>query len=136
MLNSLVSGPYPEPYLLVRTKTGIIATDLMTLDQKVVFSWMDTYEYGLNLDFKEKKLFFANKKRIYKSNLDGTESETILKNTSVNDIAIDWKGSRIFWNDYAGKEIFAADLDGTERKVVVKSETSYLMSVAIDPVAG
>ena len=113
-----------------------MATDLMTLDQKVVFSWMDTYEYGLDLDAREKKLYFANKKRIYKSNLDGVESETILKNTSVNDIAIDWKGSRIFWNDYAGKEIFAANLDGTERKVAVKSENSYIMSVAIDPVAG
>ena len=108
----------------------------MTLDQKVVFDWMDTYEYGLNLDAKEKKLYFANEKRIYKTNLDGTGNETILKNTSVNDIAIDWKGSRIFWNDYAGKEIFAANLDGTERKVIVKSENSYVMSVAIDPVAG
>ena len=136
LLNWHFLGPYPEPYLLVRNKTGIIAMDLITLDQKVAFDWMDTYEYGLDLDAKEKKLYFANEKRIYKSNLDGSENKTILKNISVNDITIDWKGSRIFWNDYAGKEIFAADLDGTERKVVVKSENSYVMSVAIDSIAG
>ena len=90
----------------------------------------------MDLDAKEKKLYFTNQKRIYKTNLDGTGKEIIIKNTSVNDIAIDWKGSRIFWNDYAGKEIFAANLDGTERKVVVKSETSYVMSVAVDSVTG
>ena len=110
--------------------------DLITLDQKAVFNWTDTYEYGLDQNAKEKKLYFANKKHIYKTNLDGSENETILKNTSVNDITIDWKGGRILWNDYAGKEIFAADLDGTNRKVVEKSKTSYVMSVAIDSFAG
>ena len=108
----------------------------MTLDQKVVIDWPNTYEYGLDLDAKENKLYFANQKLIYKTNLDGTGNEIIIKNTSVNDIAIDWKGSHIFWNDYAGKEIFAANLDGTGRKVVVKSKTSYVMSVAVDSVAG
>ena len=110
--------------------------DLITLDQKVVFNWTDTYEYGLDLNAKEKKLYFANEKRIYKSNLDGSETEILFKNTSVNDIAVDWKGSRIFWNDYAGKEIFAADSDGTKRKVVEKSKSSYVMRVAIDSFAG
>ena len=129
-------GPYPEPYLLLRNDKGIVATDLITLDQKVFIDWPNTYEYGLDLDANGKKLYFANQKLIYKINLDGTGKEIIIKNTSVNDIAIDWKGSRIFWNDYAGKEIFAANLDGTERKVVVKSETSYVMSVAVDSVAG
>ena len=113
-----------------------MATDLITLDQKFVTHWLNTYEYGLALDIKEEKLYFSNQKLIFKTNLDGTANETIIKNASANDIAIDWRGDRIFWNDYAGKEIFMADLDGKEKKVVMESETSYMMHIAVDPVAG
>lgn len=110
--------------------------DLITLDQKVVIDWLKTYEYGLDLDVKEEKLYFSNQKHIYKTNLDGTAKETIIKNAPANDVAIDWRGGRIFWNDYAGKEIFAAALDGKEKRVVMESETSYMMHITVDPVAG
>ena len=113
-----------------------MATDLITLDQKVVIHFEESYEYGLDLDIEEKKLYYSNQKHIYGTNLDVTDNKTIIANASANDIAIDWKGNRIFWNDYAGKEIFAANLDGKEKKVVMKSENSYVMSIAFDPVAG
>ena len=125
-------GSYPEPYLLVRTTTGIVATDLVTLDKKIVVRWEKTYEYGMDVDMKGKKLYFANQRRIYKSNLDGTHNETIIKNASANDIAIDWKGRRILRNDYAGKEIFAANFDGEDNTVLVEPKRNYVMHIAVD----
>ena len=86
----------------------------------------------MDVDMRGKKLYFANQQRIYKSNIDGTRNETIIKNSSANDIAIDWKGRRILRNDYAGKEIFAANFDGKDDTVLVESETNYVMHIAVD----
>ena len=125
-------GSYPEPYLLVRTTTGIVATDLVTHDTKIVVRWEKTYEYGMDVDMKGKKLYFSNQRRIYKSNLDGTRNETILKNASANDIAIEWKGSRVLRNDYAGKEIYATNFDGKDDTILIESENNYVMHIAVD----
>lgn len=132
----IFTGPYPEPYLLVRTTSGIVATDLLTLDMKVLINWTKTYEYGLDVDMKKKKLYFSNQHCIYEANLDGTGKETVLENVSANDIAIDWKGRRILWNDYAGKEVFAVNLDDNESKVLVRSKNEYVIHIAVDSKEG
>ena len=109
-----------------------MATDLVTHDTKIVVRWEKTYEYGMDVNMKGKKLYFSNQRRIYKSNLDGTRKETILKNASANDIAIDWKGSRVIRNDYAGKKIFATNFDGKDDTVLIESENNYVMHIAVD----
>ena len=127
-----ILGPYPEPYLLVRTTRGIVAVDLVTLDSTDLISWAKTYEYGLDVDMKEGKLHFANQQHIYQANLDGTDNKTVIRNASANDVAIDSKGRRILWNDYAGKEIFVMNLETKERKVLIKCDD--VMHIEVDSV--
>ena len=95
---------------------------------------MKTYGYGLDVDIREKKLYFSNQKRVYQAKLDGTNKRTVLKNASVNDIAIDWKGLRMLWNDYAGKEIFATNLETKNTTVLLTSDD--VMHIAVDSAEG
>ena len=109
-----------------------MAVDLVTLDTTDLISWAKTYEYGLDVDMKGGKLHFANQQHIYQANLDGTDNKTVVRNASANDVAIDSKGRRILWNDYAGKEIFVMNLETKERKVLIKCDD--VMHIEVDSV--
>ncbi|CAB3995853.1 Hypothetical predicted protein [Paramuricea clavata] len=132
----LYEGSYPEPYLLIRTRTKILATDLATFDTTVVMRSLQYNENeGLDIDTLGKKIYFTNASHIYRANFDGTGKETIVENAGPYDITIDWIGRRIFWTvlESEGK-INVASLDGQARRVFVN--THYPEHVKVDPTVG
>ena len=130
------AGSYPEPYLLTRTKTEILATDLATLDTTVI---MHDLQYlgneGLDIDMVGKKVYFTNAPNIYRANFDGTGKEKVVKNASPYDITIDWIGRRILWSVSKSRgTINVASLDGQARKVLISTVNPTL--IRMDPTAG
>ena len=83
---------------------------------------------------KEKKAHYANQRHIYQVNVDGTNQKTVKRNASANDIAIDWKGRRMLWNDYAGKKIFVTNLKTKKSTVLIRCDD--VMHIAVDSAEG
>jgi Secretion system C-terminal sorting domain/Domain of unknown function (DUF5050) len=71
-------------------------------------------------------------KKIYKTNLDGTNRVAILSGLgTVYDIEVDKKNKNIYWVDATALKIFKANLDGTGKQALV-TVTSSAWSLAID----
>jgi hypothetical protein len=131
------TGSYPEPYLLIRTKTEILATDLATLDTTVIMRGLRYNEYeSLDTDMQGKKIYFTDVSHIYRANFDGTGKERIVENADPYDITIDWIGHRIFWSDSDETEgkINVASIDGKARRVLVNTYIAKFLKV--DPNVG
>ena len=128
-------GTYPEPYLLIRTTTEMLATDLATLDTTVIMRGLKNYKYDLEIDMEGKKIYFMDVSHIYRANFDGTAKEIIVKNADPYAITIDWIGRRIIWSfsKSAGK-INVASLDGKARRVLINTYKPGL--VKVDPTVG
>ena len=128
------SGPYYEPYLLVRSRSAITAIDLKTLNKTVVISGLGGA--AMDIDTVEKRLYFQDGSSISKLNLDADIcAEVIVKNTAARDLAIDWLGRRMFWTDYSKKRISVANLNGTSRHVLVNT-TGEPYGIAFDAMIG
>jgi hypothetical protein len=73
---------------------------------------------------------------LHRSNLDGTEVETIFTNIfAIGGIAIDAQAGRIYWTDRGEGNIRTSSLDGSDVKVLV-SGLSIPLDIAIDPAGG
>ena len=133
------TGSYPEPYLLIRTRTEILATDLATLDTTVIMRGLEYDDYeGLDIDMEGNKIYFTDVSHIYRANFDGTGKERIVENAEPYDITIDWIRRRIFWSDfnYKGK-INVASLDGQARREIINTVyPTYPTLVKVDPTVG
>ncbi|XP_028406482.1 low-density lipoprotein receptor-related protein 1B-like [Dendronephthya gigantea] len=134
------AGPYPEPYLLVRLPAEIVATDLESLDTTVLIRGLkhSAFKYGLEFDYMEKKIYFTEARHIYRMNFEGGNKEIFVENTDPVDIAIDWKGRRIFWitskNQRRKIMVMSLDRGNTIAKVFVDNE--WMTCLEIDSAAG
>lgn len=64
--------------------------------------------------------------------MDGSHRETIitLEDGIPNALTVDYADGKIYWTDYASKEINSAKLDGTERRLVIGMlDTPYSLVV-------
>jgi hypothetical protein len=128
-------GSYPEPYLLIRTKTEILATDLATLDTTVIMRGLRYNEYeSLDADMQGKKIYFTDVSHIYRANFDGTGKERIVENADPYDITIDWIGRRVFWSVLDKGKINVASIDGKARRMLL--DASRPKFVKVDPNVG
>ena len=127
-------GPYPEPYLFIRSKNEIKAIDLLTVDTTCVVRGLK-YHYSMPIatDPVDNKLYFTNGTNLARSRLDGTDTEVILKMVDPEDMAIDWIRRLIFWTQGNERKILVANLNGKDKKVL--KLTQYRpRSIAVDPV--
>ena len=135
MLIIIISaGPYPEPYLFIRSWNEIRAIDLLTLDTTVVISGLT--RLAMDIDTVDKKLYFRKGNNISRANYDGSSEEVIVQNADPYRVRVDWKGRRIFWTKYGSdKDISMATLNGQERRVLRTTENGPL-DLAVDSNAG
>ena len=134
MLIIIISaGPYPEPYLFIRSRNEILAIDLLTLDTTVVISGLT--DVAMDIDTIDKKLYFREGNNISRANYDGSSEEVIVQNAEPWRVRVDWKGRRIFWTTYRNKEILMATLNGQERRVLRTTE-DWALDLAVDSNAG
>ena len=126
------AGPYPEPYLFIRSETEILAIDLLTLDTTVVISGLTSA--AMDIDTVKKKLYFRKGNNISRANYDGSSVEVIVQNVTPWRVRVDWKGRRIFWTNF-NNEISMATLNGQERRVLRTTE-DWVYDLAVDSNAG
>ena len=126
---ALSSGPYAEPYLLIKSKSEIHAIDLTTLNTTVIIGGIAGRT--MDIDTVDNKLYIADDNSISRVNLDDICVEVILQNVSVGDMAIDGWARRIFWTEYLEKKIFVADL-GDKKKRVLINTMNYPSRIAFD----
>ncbi|CAB4014206.1 Hypothetical predicted protein, partial [Paramuricea clavata] len=157
--HSINKGLPAEPYLLIKSKSGIHAIDLTTLNTTVstlnttvstlntTVSTLNTTVATLNttvvisglargtmeIDTVENNLYIADNNSISRINLDDHDMcvEVILQNVSADDMAINWIEKRLYWTEYSKKQIYVANLDGENRTVLMNTK-SYPSSIAMD----
>jgi hypothetical protein len=127
---------YPEPFLLSRITTGILATDLTTYDSTLILAdrIAEHYLNMLDVDTVDKKVYFISSSHIYRVNFDGTGKEMVLENSYPRDIAIDWIGRRIIWSSINQNKINIAGLDNNEKRELIS--TWNPVYIAVEPIAG
>ena len=126
------AGPYPEPYLFIRSLTDIQAIDLLTLDKRLIISGLTSR--AMDIDTVDKKLYFRQGNNISRANFDGSSVEVIAQDAEPYIVRIDWKRRRIFWTS-VDVQIFTATLNGQERRVFRTAENTA-RDLAIDSIEG
>ena len=127
-------GFYPEPFIYVMSKNEIKSIDLLTVDTTDVVRGLK-FCYSIVIDNVEGKLYFKNDSKILRSNLDGTNSEIVVKKADLFDMTIDWLRRRIFWTQLNNPKVLVAKLNGNNERVLKRTQYTPLY-IAVDPIMG
>ena len=102
--------------------------------------------YSIKLDEKNGNLYYANFDEIYKGNLDGSGTPTVLYSgkpdtlESPSSIEIDVDANKIYWTDENTDVVASANLDGSGNIKILYNNATHGVSrsdgLAIDFVAG
>ncbi|KAL4217440.1 Low-density lipoprotein receptor-related protein 2 [Mactra antiquata] len=95
---------------------------------------------GIDVYMKDKKLFFSDSKtlKIYSMSIDGTNLTEVISSgiNVVEDLAVDWIGENLYWNDYTLETVEVARLDGSNRKVLFSENVTRPRGIELDPREG
>jgi hypothetical protein len=94
------TGPYPEPYLLVRSKTKIAVVDLTSVYSiSIIDGLYNTDVKHLDIDPLRKEMYFEVCEIMFQSNFDGSNRRPVHSKKAKNiwAFALDWVGKRLFW---------------------------------------
>ena len=127
-------GFYPEPFIYVMSKNEIKSIDLLTVDTTDVVRGLK-FCYSIVIDNVEGKLYFKNDSKILRSNLDGTNSEIVVKKADLFDMTIDWLRRRIFWTQRYNQNVLVANLNGNNERVLKRRQYRPAY-IAVDPIMG
>ena len=125
-------GLHSEPYILIRSRFALTAIDFKTLNRTAVISGLG--DGAMDIDTVEKKLYFQDGNSISRFSLDDEDIcvEVFAKNTTANDMVINWLERRIFWTEHIEKQIFSSTLDWKDRSELIKT-TGKPYGIALDP---
>ncbi|XP_022793617.1 low-density lipoprotein receptor-related protein 5-like [Stylophora pistillata] len=88
---------------------------------------------GLDYNYKQNRLYWADSVTIYRSSLTGSGVEIVHNNLpAVKGIAVDWLGDNIFWTDASGIKV--SRTDGRFIKTLI-SHPDYT-GIVLDPERG
>ena len=93
------------------------------------------YSTSMAIDNVEGKFYFQNSTKILRSNLDGTNTEIVLKKAEIPYITIDWLRRRIFWAQFSKQSISVANLNGKDERVLKRTQYKPT-NIAVDPISG
>ena len=83
------------------------------------------------LDFENGKMYWSEWVNIRRSNLDGTNSETLVTGlTRANGLDLDLENGKIYWTELGTQKIQRSNLDGSEIEDLLNSEQP--ISIALD----
>lgn len=51
----------------------------------------------------------------------------------IEDLAVDWVGENLYWNDYALETVEVAKLDGSSRMVLFSENVTRPRGIELDP---
>ena len=127
-------GFYPEPFIYVMSKNEIKSIDLLTVDTTDVVRGLK-FRSSIVIDNVEGKLYFKNDSKILRSNLDGTNSEIVVKKADLFDMTIDWLRRRIFWTQPNNRNVLVANLNENNERVLKRTQY-WPAYIAVDPIMG
>lgn len=78
-----------------------------------IYSEIQSFPWGIAIDFSADKLYWGSVTSIQRSNLDGSGLETFNLGSVLREIDIDSLGSKMYWTDQGNGFIRRANLDGT-----------------------
>lgn len=93
----------------------------------------------IGVDTVKKRIYFAEHTLggIYRANYDGSNLTQIIEDVkSIEGVAIDWVGRKMYWTTYKSGTIEVATLDGNYMKVLVNNGLQYPRGIAVDPISG
>jgi hypothetical protein len=135
------SGPYPEPYVLVKSKAKIAVVDLTSVYSTPVIEGLNqsAKSYGWEIDPVERKMYFENFQQIYGSNFDGSGKQLVSderENSFISLFTLDWIGKHLFFvKSFERDRIMTSTLNFTFiRTFLIKNKT--ISSLAVDSNAG
>ncbi|KAL3854471.1 hypothetical protein ACJMK2_013739, partial [Sinanodonta woodiana] len=128
------------PFLIVTNQDHFTKTDLgmWTLTSIPVIGAQSLA--GLDAHIATGQLYFSDsvQKKIFRSSMDGTQITEILGSgiSVVEDLAVDWVGLNLYWNDYTLETIEVARLDGSNRMILISENVSNPRGIELDPREG
>jgi hypothetical protein len=137
----LFSGPYPEPHLLVKTKTKIAVVDLTSVYSTSVIEHLDqsTKFRSWQIDPVERKMYFEDFQKIYQSNFDGSNKQLASddrENAFISLFALDWIGKHFFYvKSFRMNRIMTSTLNLMKITTVLVANRN-VSSLALDSNAG
>ncbi|XP_069108702.1 low-density lipoprotein receptor-related protein 2-like isoform X5 [Argopecten irradians] len=129
-----------KPSLIVTSHTAIVHADL-DLHSYVAIPLLGVRSIaGLDVHVANKEIYFSDsaQKRIYRVNVDGsylTEVFPVGVNV-VEDLAVDWIGGNLYWNDYVFETIEVSKLDGSVKTILFSQNITNPRGIEVDPRKG
>lgn len=108
--------------------------------ETVIISGRQLYLRSLVVDSSRRKIYWVDFDKIYRANLDGTDTEMIVQAWEPWNLVIDEENGKIYWLDRYPKsapELACASLDGSGRETVIVWDNPPLVfifprAIAID----
>ena len=89
--------------------------------------------YGLTIDFKTSKLFWADVGgKVESSNFQGGDRRAVVQNQSGGPYGIAVANDRVYWGEYRGKKLKSSTTTG-EDIIVLHSDTSNIRHITLVP---
>lgn len=128
----------PEPVVIISTLHDVRSLSLPSKEYGLVWNGI-TQVHGVTSDVQDGYVFWAEKSKdkagIFKAMLDGTSHQHIISIgiETVENVAIDWVGSHVYYTDSGRKHIVACDMYGTLCTVVISGDMDKPRGVAVNP---
>lgn len=108
--------------------------------ETVIISGRQLYLSSLVVDSSRRKIYWRDTDKIFRANLDGTDTEMIVQAWEPSDLVIDEENGKIYWLDRLPKSppvLECANLDGSGRETVIVWDNPPLIfifprAIAID----
>ena len=118
----------------------ILRSDLDGTNLETVIISGRLFPSSLVVDGSRRKIYWVHYDKIYRANLDGTDTEMIVQGWEPSDLVIDGVHGKIYWLDFWPKSppvLQCANLDGSERETVIVWDNPPLVfifprAIAID----
>ena len=101
--------------------------------ETVIISWRQLYLRSLVVDSSRRKIYWVDFDKIFRANLDGTDTEMIVQAWEPWDLVIDEENGKIYWLDRHPKSppvLSCANLDGSERETVIVWDNPPLIFIS------
>ena len=130
-----LTGPYPEPYLIVSSRKEVAIVDLTSVYKKSIVHRRSAISKSA-IDPFQKLLYFQDGTRIYQSNLGGSNTSSVSRDFDIWAFAFDWWGKRLFWVQSKRKSIITVGSINFQHSRVFVDHKEDILSLAVDPSYG
>ncbi|XP_076088432.1 low-density lipoprotein receptor-related protein 2-like [Mytilus galloprovincialis] len=129
-----------KPYLVVTSQNELVKGD-PSLQHYVSMPMPGVRSMtGLDVHIADNRVYFSDssQKKIYRVQTDGSNLTEVFPVgiNVVEDLAVDWIGGNLYWNDYVLETIEVARLDGSYKTILFSENITNPRGIGVDPRQG